>query len=110
MPASLLSRMVLLSLPCFIGPTLFWFPFIASDAHVHAFFNLMPTPYLVLVALAAMAAQVITLPLVALTVFHGLLGGPSGNRAAAVVLFCVCFAGLYASFGWFFTRPPGSMF
>ena len=100
--AALLRRMVLLSLPSFIGPALFWFPFVASDGKVAAVFKFTGHIYS-LVTLVAVVAQLFTVPMAAFTLFQVLLRGPSGNRVAAVALFCICLAGFYASFGWLFS-------
>jgi uncharacterized Tic20 family protein len=110
--AALLRRMALLSLPSFIGPGLFWLLFaMPSDSKIAA--ALEPLPHNIGIGmgvmLVAVFAQLFTVPMAALTLFQVLLRGPSGNRAAAVALFCICLAGLYASFGWLFSGNQGFM-
>jgi hypothetical protein len=93
--AALVRRMVLLSLPSFIGPGLFWLLFVIPSVG--------KSKIAAAVAIVAVFAQLFTVPMAALTLFQVLLRGPSGNRAAAVALFCICLAGFYASFGWLFS-------
>jgi len=102
--AALLRRIVLLSLPSFIGPGLFWFLIaMPSDGRIAAALERIPHyRFVFVIAYVAVCAQVFTLPLAAFTLYQELLRGPSGNREAAVALVCICLAGLYASFGWLF--------
>ena len=93
--AALLRRMVLLSLPSFIGPGLFWLLFVIPSVG--------KSKIAAAVAIIAVFAQLFTVPMAAVTLFQVLLRGPSGNRVAAVALFCICLAGFYASFGWLFS-------
>jgi hypothetical protein len=101
--------MVLLSLPSFIGPGLFWLLFaLPSDGKIAAALEPLPRNRLGIgiamgVMLVAVFAQLFTVPMAAFTLFQVLLQGPFGNRAAAVALFCICLAGFYASFGWLFS-------
>jgi hypothetical protein len=107
--AALVRRMVLLSLPSFIGPGLFWLLFaIPSDGKIAAAVERIPRNGLGIgiamgVMVVAVFAQLFTVPMAAVTLFHVILRGPSGNRAAAVALFCICLAGFYGSFGWLFS-------
>ena len=110
--AALMRRMVLLSVPSFIGLAglsilLLLGLLLRSLSYGGGDFpypvQVIALPFL-LVWFVAMVAQLFTLPVAAVTLFKMLRSGPSENRTAAVALFCVSLAGflIYAIFAVFF--------